>query len=183
MRRLVIAAFILFTFPMSSFAQHHKADNSNPHEDHAECHGFRAATFIGHTLIPGPNSKKHFFVPSWGFDLEYWFSQKLGLGWHNDIELSTFVVQGPGEEEIEREYPIISTLDLLYKTKHNIVLMAGAGYEFEKEVDFFIFRLGVEIEIPIGHNWDVFPAAFFDTATGNREYYTLTVGLGVGKHF
>lgn len=184
MRFFALILIALLLSGANGIAQHQEHDQNESHSsEHVECHGFRAATFIGHTLIPGPNNKKHFFIPSWGFDLEYWFSEKIGVGWHNDIELASFVVQGPGEEELEREYPIISTLDFLYKTKQNIVFLAGVGYEFEKEVDFFIFRFGAEMELPIDHNWDLFPTAFIDTATGERQYYTLTLGLGVGKHF
>lgn len=155
---------------------------SQHYEDHDKCRGFRAATFIGHTLIPVNRGKDHLFVPSWGVDLEYWFNERWAVGLHNDIELETFVIEGPGEETLERSYPIISTLDALYKLNRYVVLMAGAGYEFERNEDFFLFRFGVEVEVPIGHHWDVFPTVFYDTATGDRNYSTLTIGLGVGRH-
>jgi len=154
------------------------------HTEHPEGHrGFRIATFIGHTLIPDNKGDKHFFVPSWGFDVEYWLNDHWGLGWHNDIELETFVVETANEEIVEREFPIISTLDILFKFDQRFVLLAGAGYEFESESDFFILRLGVEAEFPIANGWDVFPTVFYDTATGGRNYSTVTIGLGIGKHF
>lgn len=173
MKRLIFTvSFLLLT--LITYAQVH-----SPHEvSHPK---FRVASFISHTLIPTPHNESHAFIPSWGIDLEYWPGARFGIGLHNDIELETFFIEGAEEELIEREYPIVSTLDALYKLAGGLVLVAGAGYEFEKNDNFFILRLGVEYEIEIGHHWDVFGTFSYDTSTGERNYHTYTFGLGFGK--
>ncbi len=163
---------------ISAFSQteHHSSEAKHiPH--------FRMASFIGHTLIPANHNESHLFIPSWGVDIEYWPTPHWGIGFHNDIELESFIVQRQGEELIERNYPILSTLDVLYKPGEHLVLMGGAGYEFEENNDFFLLRLGLEYEIELHHHWDIFPTLFYDTATGERNYNTWTLGLGIGKRF
>lgn len=174
------SAFSIMGLIFSSFSLVGQDWSVDEHTDHS---GFRIATFIGHTLIPDNRGEKHFFVPSYGIDLEYWLNRYWGFGWHNDIELETFVVETDDEDLLERAYPFISTLDVLFKMQDQLVLMVGAGYEFERESSFFILRFGVEAKFAITHSWDVFPTVFYDTATGGRSYSTVTIGLGIGKHF
>lgn len=65
--------------------------------------------------IPASDGQEHLFIPSWGLDLEYWFNEKWGVGSHNDIEVESFIVETDHEEFIEREYPLVTTLELLAK--------------------------------------------------------------------
>lgn len=155
------------------------------HDQHATAsgHHFRIGTFISHTLIPGVNNRDAFFIPSWGLDIEYWPNHKWGIGLHNDIELETFVIIGPDEEELERSYPLVSTLDLLYRPFGGLVIIGGVGHEWVENDGFFILRLGMEYEIAITKHWDVFPTLFFDTSTNNRKYQALSLGIGFGYSF
>jgi hypothetical protein len=167
---------------MSLHAQvHHEAPTASHHE--ALHPKFRVASFISHTLIPTPFNESHAFIPSWGIDVEYWPSSRFGIGLHNDIELETFFVEGPEEELVEREYPIVSTLDALYRPVGGFILVAGVGYEFEKMDDFFILRFGAEYEFELSNHWDVFTTFSYDTSTGDRNYHTYTFGVGFGKRF
>ncbi len=169
------------------FAQHestHASGEKMEGHRHSVHHPkFRVASFISHTLIPTPHNQSHVFIPSLGIDLEYWPGGKFGIGLHNDIELETFFVEGPEEELVEREYPMVSTLDVLYKPFGGLVLVAGGGYELVKGDDFFVVRLGAEYEIEMANHWDVFLTFAYDASTGDRNYHTYTFGLGFGKRF
>lgn len=158
----------------------------SPHEEkavkhHFESPHFRGAVLMGHTLITPGNADTRLFVPSWGLDLEYWGRGKWGLGLHTDVEIQDFVVLNDNEEEVERNEPLILTLDGLYSPVHGLVLLAGPGLEFEEGNPIGLVRFGIEYELPIGKSFDLFPTIFYDRRVD--DYATLTIGLGVGKVF
>lgn len=142
---------------------------------------FRAAIIIGHTIIPALESNDYAAIPSWGIDLEYWTNEKFGIGLHNDLEIANFIVEQDHKEFLEREYPLVLTLDALYKPWRGLVLQAGPGMEIEANESFLLFRLGLEYEFQLNHHWDIFPTFFYDAR--EDAYHTWSVGLGVGKRF
>ncbi len=180
--RYFFSLLLFLTIGFSLSAQSHHEPSSALHQE-ASHPKFRVASFIGHTLIPTPHNESHAFIPSWGIDLEYWPSAHFGIGLHNDIELETFFIEGPEEELVEREYPIVSTVDALYRPVGGLILVAGLGYELEKNDDFFIMRFGAEYEFELKDHWDVFTTFSYDTSTGERNYHTYTLGVGFGKRF
>lgn len=180
--RILNTFIILLIASIGLNAQPHQ--EAHPMEEGKTLHPhFRIASFISHTLIPTSHNEGHAFIPSWGVDLEYWPSAQFGIGLHNDIELETFIVEGPEEEFVEKKYPVVSTLDALYNPLGGLILLAGLGYEFEQEGNFFILRFGAEYEIELGHHWDVFTTLSYDTSTGERNYHTYAMGIGFGKRF
>ena len=173
--------FILALWAIVAFGQegHSGEPHSVTHEESFK--NFRVALLMGHTSVPSRHNPDHLFIPSWGLDLEYWFSHKWGLGIHNDIELQSFLITEGNEETLEREYPLVATLDVLFKPVGGLVLLAGPGYELEKGEHFKLIRFGVEYEIEFGNHWDISPAVFYDTRID--AYDTWSVALGVGKRF
>lgn len=139
---------------------------------------FRASLLIGHTYVPTGEEPKHLFVPSWGLDLEYWFNRRWGLGLHNDLELQTFIVEKQEGEQLEREYPLVTTLDVLVKPFKDLVLLIGPGYEFEKKENFALLRAGIEYEFEFGKDWDISPTIFYDTRFDAFDTWSFAVGIG-----
>jgi hypothetical protein len=153
-------------------------------EEKDECKHFRVSPVISHTYIPTATSEgtKTIIVPSIGLDLEYWFSKKYGIGLHNDLELFNYEIEKPGKEpSIEREYPVVVTLDGLAKVYEDLVVVLGAGIEFEKNKNLYIVRAGLEYEIEFAENWDLAPTFFYDYR--HKEFGTWSVGIGVGRRF
>jgi hypothetical protein len=165
---------VLMTFATTMYSQH-----VHPHEDAHK--GIRIAALIGHTMIKSEGSDAHLFIPSWGLDIEYWISNKWGIGLHNDIEIESFIVVTKGEEDIERINPLVVTLDALYHFKSGLVLSGGPGVELAEGESFYLFRFGAELEVPISNGFDVVPSIFFDQRFDG--FSTWTVALGIGKHF
>ena len=172
----------MLLFPLINWGQHSHTTVSN--HDHIDHPSWRVALLIGHTLIPEQHANQNFFIPSWGLDIEYWFSSKVGVGLHNDLEVETFVIlRDSGEgDELERITPLVLTLDFLYKPYKGLVLQLGPGYEIEKEENFALFRAGVEYEIEFGNHWDVCPTVFYDSRF-DMGYHTWSIALGIGKRF
>lgn len=145
----------------------------------------RLALLLGHTFVPNRRETAGLFVPSWGLDYEVWFAGRFGIGLHADIELETFVIEkesgGRTLEELEREYPIVATVDGLWRAWRGLVLELGPGVELEAKKSLFVVRGGLSYEVEIRDGWDLSPTAFYDVRPGHFDAWTL--GLCVGKRF
>ncbi len=142
-----------------------------------EENGFRIIGIIGHTLV---NNKglNNVMVPSWGLDLEYWFNEQWGIGFHNDIEIETFIIKNSKNEVVERVNPLVFTLHMLYHFGNGFVLTLGPGVEIEKEESYYLGRIGIEYEKDINKSFYVLPNIFLDQRFDG--YNTWNVGLGIG---
>lgn len=182
-KRILFLLILLANLPLVNYAQHGTTYMHIEKTHHDEMPHLRAAVLIGHTLIPAEHAGEHFFIPSWGLDIEYWFSKKWGVGLHSDLELETFVIlkERGADEELERISPLVLTLDALYRPWKGLVIQFGPGLEFEKEENFPLIRGGLEYEFELSHHWDIAPTVFYDTRFS--EYHTWSVALGIGKRF
>ncbi len=161
----------LFLYSVNSFSQE------------SEFKHFRVSPVISHTYIPTATSEgtQTIIVPSIGLDLEYWISEKWGIGFHNDLELFNYEIESDHEISVERDYPVVITLDGLAKIYKELVFVFGTGIELEKNKNLFIIRAGLEYEIEFAENWDVAPTALYDYRSG--EFGTWSIGLGIGRRF
>lgn len=142
---------------------------------------FRISPILSHTYIPMATTEgnSRVIAPSLGLDLEYWFNEKWGFGFHNDMELINFEVEKEENSFIEREYPLVLTLDGLWKFHKEWVLVLGSGIEIEKHKNLFILRTGLEYEIELGNHWDVSPNIVYDYRSDH--FSTWSIGIGIAK--
>lgn len=179
-QKSLVALLCLLGMALPAAAQ---TDHHAPAPEHAsEFRHFRIAPLIGHTFVPAGHLQDHFAIPSWGLDIEYWFNPRWGVGLHNDLEMQSFIIERVGGEEfLERDYPLVVTLDALFKPWRELVLVIGPGYELERNENFFLFRIGLEYEFELNHHWDLAPTFFYDSR--QNAFNTWSVALGVGKRF
>lgn len=173
--------FILFLWTAlqsGMYAQHHEHESE----------GFkrhRISLVMGHTHIPrgieSADKKSSLIVPSWGLNYDFWFTPRWAIGSHNDMEISTYVIEDHHETEIERERPVILTLVGIFKPTHHIELLAGFGREFEKHHNFWVYRLGIEYEFDLPGHWLLSPALIFDFK--EDVYNSISLGIVIGKKF
>lgn len=169
-------SFLLFVIASAQGQTHGPLGHPHSQQPH-----WRVALLLGHTFVPAVGSQ-YSAIPSWGVDLEYWPTAKWGIGLHNDIELQSFIIEQAGREGLlEREYPLVLTLDALFKPWRGLVLQFGPGIELERSEHFYLLRLGVEYEFEFGRHWDVAPSIFYDTRL--EAFDTWAITLGVGKRF
>jgi hypothetical protein len=177
-----IMLIILFTITAIHIATAQEYNHTNTHHTSESSEkGWRIAGVIGHTYINSNGMDDQLFVPSWGLDINYWFNHKWGIGLHNDVEIDNFVVLRNNNEEIEREYPLVFTLDALYQIGNGFVVSVGPGIEVERNESFLLARLGVEYECNIGRKFYLMPTLFYDKRLDG--FSTATIGLGVGHKF
>ena len=178
MKRLYPLLLLLCFFQWVA-AQHH---SSPMQPSHKKTH-FRISASLAHTYLPEYtiDGKKTLVLPSFGLDLEAWFNPKWGIGLHNDLELLTFEVKDQEGLHIEREFPVLLTMDLLWKPIGKWVFFCGPGLELEPSQNYFVLRMGTEYEISISEHWDITPICFYDFRI--NAYNTFSIGLGVGYFF
>lgn len=204
MKNRFLNTLFLFIFFLSfqSYAQqdekleetrkdHETAHNEEPHKKHI------ISASINHTIIfsavKDGESRSSINVPSFGLNYTYAFSNKWGIGLHNDIILEDFIVKGESsamlnakstEEEIaviKRGRPVSMALMAIYKPIENLGIMAGGGMEFSEHEDYAVIRFGFEAPVHLPKHWEVFGALTYDIMI--NAYNSLTYGIGVAKLF
>lgn len=186
-----ILLFLIVFISLSGLAQAQDTDQKHDDEGedgrievdgHAGANYLRMAIFIGHTFVALDDSGEKSPIPSWGFDIEYWITHKFAVGFHNDVEILNYVIEtSDHQEDIEREFPVVFTADVLYRPWKDLVVFGGIGKEFEKNQDYWVYRFGIEYEILFAHYWDICPSIFYDSRKG--AFNTTSIMLGVGRLF
>jgi len=182
--RSVILPLLLAILVLPGSRMFGQETNDHSHQEAEASESFRhhrLALLLAHTHVSTRNRKEGLLIPTYGLDYEYWFNKRWALGLHTDLELQTFIVQTEHEEELERDYPLVVTLDLLWRPWKGLVFELGPGYEFEKNEDLFLIRMGVSYEIELPHHWDLAPTFFYDSRFESFDTYTL--GLVIGRRF
>lgn len=163
----------------------HSSEGEYEEENEGEESYWRLSLLLAHTYIPTETSqgRETLVLPTIAVDIEYWVSEKWGIGMHNDIELEQFEVEKEDKKIIERNFPVVITLDGLFKVWQELIVVAGLGVEIESEESFGIARIGLEYEIPLGsgHKWDFSPSVTYDIRPD--AFDTISLGVGVGRRF
>jgi hypothetical protein len=156
------------------------------HEDGNEQNDFqrhRISLMISHTHIPQgiphSNERSGIIVPSLGLNYDFWFNHKWAIGSHNDMEISTYLIENEHGAEVERERPFILSIVGIFKPSHHIELLTGIGREFENHHSYWVYRFGVEYEIDLPQHWNLSPSLTFDIK--EDIYSSWTWGLVIGK--
>ena len=178
--------FIFTIFLLLMVCQPLFSQSKNEEETHEFKH-FRISAAIGHSYIPKAKSESGNFVaiPTFGLDLQYWFSHTWGIALKNDIEIADYLVESNdgNNNEIIREYPVIVALPVLFSPwkDRGFNFIVGPGIEFEEHEDFFVLRVGFGSEFEVGNHWDFAPELIYDLKNGHIN--SLTLAIGVGKRF
>ncbi len=163
----------------------HEGDPSSDFLEHSKFKHWRIAGGTGISLLPAGNHDSDpvsvLAIPTLGLDIQFWFNPKFALALKNEFEIITYVLQQENSPELEREYPLISTLVVMYKLPNGPSFYLGGGVEYEKKKNFFIAKAGIEYELDISNHWDVTPEIYYF----NKDFDFGGVGLTVtfGKRF
>jgi len=152
-------------------------------EEEIEESSWRIGFAVLHTYISTETTegRENLILPSLGLDIEYWFNEKWGIGMHNDIEIETFEVEKEQGEFIERNFPLVLTVDALWKAWEELVIVVGGGVELEGSESFALLRTGLEYEIEFHEKWDLSPVVTYDFRLD--AFDTWSMGIGIGRRF
>ena len=158
--KIYLICSILIIHGLGIAAQKHEDGIGADHHPDAE-HGaghkitlVMANSFINNSFSDQANNI--LIIPTFGFNYDYFFNSRWGLGLHTDILLQQYKVEKHGgHEEILRENPVGLAGMVLFKPHHRWVLMAGYGVEVEKHENFQMIRVGAEYGIPLPKHWEL----------------------------
>lgn len=141
----------------------------------------RIAFVLAHSYISLENNQI-LAIPTFGLDYEYWLCKQWGIGVFTDIELITKEVSPSVDGmSIEREYPLVFTLDVLWNPIKHWELVLGPGFVLEQGETKSLIRLGVEYDLALANHWDVAPNLFYDQKFDGN--YAISIGIGIAKSF
>ncbi len=197
MKNIVFIATLIFLIASSAiFAQEARQSGDRHTEDqHAEdqhtedqlsFQHHRIVLLTGYALIWGAldldgNSKPR-IIPVLGFDYEYWFTHKIGLGLQSDIELASYSVEKDHQDYIERNFAFATAMVFLYEPIPNWALFAGPGHEFEAQHNFPLLKIGTDISKSFEDGWGVgLTVAYYIKEVNSALSFGITVSKRLGK--
>jgi hypothetical protein len=119
-------------------------------------------------------------APNIGINYAFWISHKVGIGLHNDLELTSYLVETSADTVIPREYSYVGAIVGIYEAARGLELHAGPGVELEKHENFFVLKFGIEYAFAVAHGWATGVAGGYDF---KEEYDSWTLGLSVARRF
>ncbi|MCG8308343.1 MAG: hypothetical protein MI975_13200 [Cytophagales bacterium] len=140
--------------------------------------------FIGNTHVPEGgrrNTTATLILPNIGFNYKYWFDERFAIGWYNNLVVRTYVVNSDTHQDLDREYPFLTSVVGVLNLWKGLSVFAGPGMEIDKNRTLFAMRFGLDYGFSISNDWYVSPRFIFDHLGGDIEAYTL--GIGIGRKF
>lgn len=181
--RTVLLTFLAFLFFINLSAQHTESNEHSNHEEQEHHKKYKVAFTLGATHIPAAFEEGHeedeVFVPTIGLDFFYYINHKWNVSFVADLELSDYIVDF-NREDLKREKALILALHAGYEVAPHWGVMVGGGIEIESHKNLAVLRIGTEYEIPLGNDWDISPAIFFDF---KEDFNTYSLAIGIGKKF
>ena len=115
------------------------------HESHA-LPGHRITLIMANSLVDNSFTEESgniLVVPTFGFYYDYFMNERWGVGLHTDILVQQFKVEKHGDKrQIVRGNPVGIAGMVLFRPHRRWVLMAGYGFELEKNENFQMFGIG-----------------------------------------
>jgi hypothetical protein len=182
MNKTTLFVLIAMITSILSFSQEHTGKEQEHQEpQNIEEPRHRVAFILGHSYISLDNNEI-LAIPSFGLDYEYWLSKHWGVGVFSDVELITKELSPSVDgESIEREYPVVVTLDVLWSPIKHWEFVLGPGIISEKGEVESLVRFGVEHDLALGHHWDVALNVFYDQLFNGN--HAVSIGIGIAKRF
>lgn len=183
--RIYIISSILIIHGLVLAAQNHEDGSDTEHGIDAThgISGHKITLVMAYSFIDNSFTDQTgdiLIVPTFGFNYDYFFNSRWGLGLHTDILLQQYKVEKHGgHEEIIRENPVAICGMVLFKPHHRWTLMAGYGIEAEKHKSFQMIRAGIEYGIELPKHWELGFSLEFDYKI--KTYSSLIFGVAFSK--
>ena len=179
-KKLSLIGFLVLLI-ITAFSQETEKKETNEEKGLKGVH--RLTLVLGHSHVFGgikENGKKGLKVfPSWGFDYDYWVSDRVAIGVQTDMVVETFEVEDHENTIIERTRPVTAVAAAIIKAGKSIGFIAGMGGEFAHEGNFVVTRLGMEAGWEMKNNWEFGLSLVYDIKWNG--YDSWGIGFGITK--
>ncbi len=177
MNKVLALIFLFILSGIRSYGQETHQFQDNAFKRH------HVSLMWGNTIVPAAKTAHgedcSIIMPAWGLNYAYHLNRKWAIGWHNELELQSYVVEKHQEFFFEREYPFITSLAVMYEPIHRLIIHAGPGYEIETNENFVIMKAGMEYLFPLPKYYNL--AVGFSYDNKGKIYDAWTFGISVGK--
>lgn len=166
----------LFLFIGPLMAQEHNLEQA----ESGHTPRWRGAIMMGNSHVPRAfdGEKNILVIPTWGFDVDYYFHPRWSVAFQSDIKLQSFEVKDEGTL-LERSFPFSTVLAAHYHFKRHWSVFTGPGYEFEKSENLFLWRVGTEYSFEITEKFEIALNFIFEDKQG--VYDTWMFGVAFNK--
>ena len=178
LKEILLIFIVILILGSRSFGQVHSSKQTIPILHH-EIEGFVGSTHVPKGALDDSNAT--LILPNIGLNYKYWFDDHFGIGWYNNIVVLTYVVNSDSHQDLDRHYPITTTVVGIFKPWKNLSFFMGPGLEIDKNLSLFVLRFGIDYGFSLSNDWYLTPRLIFDNLGGDIQAYTL--GIGVSKRF
>jgi len=140
----------------------------------------RGAIMMANSHVPNATEggKKVAIIPTWAFDVDYFFRARWSVAIQGDIKLQSFEVED-GVTELERTNPIAFTGVIHYHALRHWSFYVGPGYEFERHENLFLMKAGTEYSFEITENFEIALNLIYENK--QEVYDAWTFGIAFNK--
>jgi hypothetical protein len=116
----------------------------------------RGAIMMANSHVPNATEggKKISVIPTWGFDVDYYFHRRWSVAVQGDLKLQSFEIED-NNVALERKNPLALAGVLHYHALRYWSFYAGSGYEFERHKNFFLVKFGTEYSFEVTENFEI----------------------------
>jgi hypothetical protein len=167
-----ILSMLLFFYADTTLAQEQAESRHKPK--------IRGAIMMANSNVPHATEagKKVVIIPTWGFDVDYFFHPRWSVALQGDVKLQSFEVED-GEALLERTNPFALTVVMHYHALRHWSFYLGPGYEFESHENLFLVKAGTEYSFEITEDFEIALNVIYE----NKEevYDAWTFGIAFNK--
>lgn len=140
----------------------------------------RGAIMMTNSHIPKATEggKSVHVIPTWGFDVDYFFHPRWSAALQGDVKLQSFEVE-EDNVELERSYPFALVAALHYHALRHWSFYAGPGIELESHENLFLLRVGTEYSFEITENFEIALNLIYENK--DEVYDAWTFGIAFNK--
>jgi len=118
-------------------------------------------------------------IPTWGFDVDYFFHPRWSVALQGDIKLQSFEVEEENNVALERNFPVALATVIHYHALRHWSFYLGPGYELESHENLFLVRAGTEYSFEITENFEIALNLIYENK--DEVYDTWTFGIAFNK--
>lgn len=172
MRKILLTLFILLFATGLVEAQKKESEEFSPK--------IRGAIMMANSHVPNATEggKKVAIIPTWGFDVDYFFHPRWSVALQGDIKLQSFEVED-GVTTLERTNPLAFTGVIHYHALRHWSFYIGPGYELEKHKNLFLMKAGTEYSFEITENFEIALNLMYENK--QEIYDAWTFGIAFNK--
>lgn len=140
----------------------------------------RGAIMMANSHVPNATEggKEVAIIPTWGFDVDYFFNSRWSIAMQGDVKLQSFEVED-GEAILKRTNPFALATVIHYHAKRHWSFYGGPGIELEGHKNLFLVKLGTEYSFEITEDFEIALNLIYE----NKEelYDAWTLGIAFNK--